>query len=95
MEPGALRQADRPALGAQIDSEHRPAGYDVTSTFHPTFLYEFICDLAGVGILLLLDRRFRFRPPALFALYVSLYTLGASSRSCCGSTPRTTSAGCA
>jgi prolipoprotein diacylglyceryltransferase len=26
--------------------------------------------------LLLLDRRFRFRPPALFALYVMLYTFG-------------------
>ena len=25
-------------------------------------------------MLLLLDRRFRFRPPALFALYVALYT---------------------
>jgi prolipoprotein diacylglyceryltransferase len=25
-------------------------------------------------LLLLLDRRFRFRPPALFALYISLYT---------------------
>ena len=25
-------------------------------------------------MLLLLDRRFRFRPPALFALYIALYT---------------------
>ncbi len=29
-----------------------------------------------VGVLLLLDRRFRFRPPALFSLYVSIYTFG-------------------
>ena len=29
-----------------------------------------------MGILLLLDRRYRFRPPALFALYVSYYTAG-------------------
>ena len=29
-----------------------------------------------VGVLLLLDRRIRFRPPALFALYVSVYTFG-------------------
>ena len=29
-----------------------------------------------VGVLLLLDRRYRFRPPALFALYVSIYTFG-------------------
>ena len=27
-------------------------------------------------MLLLLDRRFRFKPPALFALYVSIYTFG-------------------
>jgi prolipoprotein diacylglyceryltransferase len=29
-----------------------------------------------VGVLLLLDRRFRLKPPALFALYVSVYTFG-------------------
>ena len=28
----------------------------------------------AAGLLLLLDRRFTFRPPALFALYISLYT---------------------
>ena len=27
-------------------------------------------------MLLLLDRRYRFKPPALFALYVSIYTFG-------------------
>jgi prolipoprotein diacylglyceryltransferase len=27
-------------------------------------------------VLLLLDRRFRFRPPALFSLYVSIYCFG-------------------
>jgi prolipoprotein diacylglyceryltransferase len=43
-------------------------------TFHPTFLYEALWNLAAAGVLLLLDRRFRFRPPALFALYISLYT---------------------
>ena len=47
----------------------------------------------GVGVLLLVDRRFRFKPPALFALYVSSTRSGASSRSSCGSTPRTSSAG--
>ena len=45
-------------------------------TYHPTFLYEFLWNLAMVGVLLLVDRRFRIRPPALFALYVSLYTFG-------------------
>jgi prolipoprotein diacylglyceryl transferase len=66
--------------GLKIDPEHRVNydNHDYTqfTTFHPTFLYEFVYDLVGVGILLLLDRRFRFRPPALFALYVSIYTFG-------------------
>jgi prolipoprotein diacylglyceryl transferase len=60
----------------EIDPENRIAGYVEHSTFHPTFLYEFLWSLAGVGILLLVDRRFRIRPPALFALYVSFYTFG-------------------
>src|SRR5205814_10320148 len=42
--------------------------------YHPTFLYEFTWDLIGVGVLLWLDRRFTFRRPALFALYVAWYT---------------------
>src|SRR4029077_6002970 len=62
--------------GLKIDFEHRVPGYENFATFQPTFLYELIYDLAGVGILLLLDRRFRFKPPALFALYVSYYTAG-------------------
>jgi prolipoprotein diacylglyceryl transferase len=60
----------------KIDPVHRPAAEVQYSTFHPTFLYEFVYDLVGVGILLLVDRRFRIRRPALFALYVSFYTFG-------------------
>ncbi|MFB0835533.1 prolipoprotein diacylglyceryl transferase [Arthrobacter halodurans] len=44
--------------------------------FHPTFLYEFLWNIAGVAILLLLDRRFRFRHGTMFWAYVSYYTLG-------------------
>jgi prolipoprotein diacylglyceryl transferase len=62
--------------GLKIDPEHRVAGYESDATFHPTFLYEFVYDLIGVGLLLALDRLFRFKPPALFALYVSYYTAG-------------------
>ncbi|MGZ4281098.1 MAG: prolipoprotein diacylglyceryl transferase [Gaiellaceae bacterium] len=62
--------------GLKIDFNHRVAKYSQDATFHPTFLYEFIYDLIGVGVLLLLDRRYRFKPPALFALYVSIYTFG-------------------
>jgi prolipoprotein diacylglyceryl transferase len=62
--------------GLEIDPSHRPAGYIGNPTFHPTFLYELVYDLVGVAVLLLVHRRFRIRPPALFALYVSIYTFG-------------------
>ena len=64
------------AWGLKIDPAHRPVGYLDDATFHPTFLYELIYDVIGVGLLLLVGRRFRIRPPALFALYVSYYTFG-------------------
>jgi len=60
----------------KIDPAHRLAGYDQYATYHPTFLYELIWDVVGVGMLLWVDRRFRIRPPALFALYVAWYTFG-------------------
>jgi prolipoprotein diacylglyceryl transferase len=69
------KPTDRP-WGLKIDFEHRVSGYENSATFQPTFLYEFVYDLVGVGLLLALDRLFRFRPPALFALYVSYYTFG-------------------
>jgi prolipoprotein diacylglyceryl transferase len=64
---------DRP-WGLEIDIEHRPLGHLESETFHPVFLYEFAWNLTGVAVLLVLDRLFRFRPPALFALYVAWYT---------------------
>ena len=60
--------------GLKIDSIHRPLGYESYATFHPTFLYELLWDFGGVAVLLLVDRRFKIKPPALFALYVSIYT---------------------
>jgi len=62
--------------GLEIDPEHRPEGYAESETFHPTFLYEFGWNLLGVLVLLVLDRRFRIKPPGLFALYVAWYTFG-------------------
>jgi len=61
--------------GLHIDLVNRPAGYERFSTFQPTFLYESLLALVGVGLLLLLERRFRFRAPALFSLYVAYYAL--------------------
>ena len=62
--------------GLKIDFAHRVPQYLGNATFHPTFLYEFIYDLIGVGLLLFIGSRFRIRPPALFALYVSYYCFG-------------------
>jgi len=62
--------------GLEIDVQHRVAGYEADLTFHPTFLYELVYDSVMVGVLLLIDWRFRIRAPALFALYVALYTFG-------------------
>jgi prolipoprotein diacylglyceryl transferase len=60
--------------GLKIDSLHRVKGYADFATFHPTFLYEFVWDVLGVGVLLWIDRRYKLRRPALFALYVAWYT---------------------
>jgi prolipoprotein diacylglyceryl transferase len=67
-----------------IDLAHRqllPPKYSGEATagtpyYHPTFLYEFVYDTIMAGVLILVGRRFRIRPPALFALYVSVYTVG-------------------
>jgi phosphatidylglycerol---prolipoprotein diacylglyceryl transferase len=62
--------------GLEIDPVHRPVGYELDKTFQPTFLYELIYDSIGVLLLLWIDRRFRIKPPALFAAYVSYYCFG-------------------
>ena len=62
--------------GLKIDVQHRVPGYEDHATFHPTFLYELIYDTVLAGVLILIGRRFRIRPPGLFALYVSFYTFG-------------------
>jgi prolipoprotein diacylglyceryl transferase len=68
------KPTDRP-WGLEIDLEHRPPDYADSETFQPTFLFELLWDLFAAGVLLLVDRFFRIRPPALFSLYVSLYCL--------------------
>ncbi len=62
----------------EIAPRHRPAGYEDQPTFHPTFLYESLWNLSVVGLVLFVERRTkgRLRPGALFAVYVSGYTLG-------------------
>ena len=64
--------------GLQIDPDNAnfPAGMPADTLFHPTFLYESLWNIAGVLILLALDRRFHFRRGRLFWLYAMYYTLG-------------------
>ena len=70
------RPTDLP-WGLRIDREHRPDGYETFATFHPTFLYEALWNLALAGLLVLYERRRPGgRPGRLFALYVGGYGLG-------------------
>ncbi|WP_454698183.1 prolipoprotein diacylglyceryl transferase [Arthrobacter humicola] len=64
--------------GLQIDADNAnfPAGMPADTLFHPTFLYESLWNIAGVVILLALDRKFNFRRGRLFWLYAMYYTLG-------------------
>jgi prolipoprotein diacylglyceryl transferase len=62
--------------GLEIASEYRPAGYAQFATFHPTFLYEVLWNLAAAVLLVWLDRRFRLGHGKVFALYVMLYCAG-------------------
>ena len=49
-------------------------GKGALNEYHPTFLYEFTWDLLAVLALLWIGRRWRIKPPGLFALYVAFYT---------------------
>ncbi len=60
----------------EIAPQYRTAGFEQYATFHPTFLYELLWNLAAAAALILLDRRYRLGHGKVFALYVVLYTAG-------------------
>ena len=60
----------------EIDPANRPVDYVQFATFHPTFLYELLWNLAAAAVLVWLDRRYRFSGYRVFWLYVMLYTAG-------------------
>ncbi len=62
--------------GLEVDPAHRPPGLEQFATFHPTFLYEMVWNLALVCVLILIDRRRVLRPGRIFALYLGGYFLG-------------------
>lgn len=62
--------------GLRIDAEHRPAAFADAATFHPTFLYEGLWNLALAAVLIAVGRRLRLRPGQLFVGYVIGYAIG-------------------
>jgi prolipoprotein diacylglyceryl transferase len=71
------RPTDLP-WGLEIDPSHYPSGlsFPAGTTFHPTFLYEALWNLAGIALLVWLDRRYRLGYGRVFAVYVMIYTAG-------------------
>lgn len=65
--PWALEVAPQVAINA---------GFPAGTTFHPTFLYEALWNLAAFALLILLDRRRRIGHGRMVALYVMAYTAG-------------------
>ena len=60
----------------QISDDKLPTGYVPGTTFHPTFLYESLWNLALCVALLQIERRWNLRPGRLFALYLVGYFTG-------------------
>lgn len=66
--------------GLQIEASNPkfPAGMPPGTLFHPLFLYEIVWNLAGVAVILLLERRFRLQWGRVLALYLIWYGSGRS-----------------
>ncbi|MCI9887602.1 prolipoprotein diacylglyceryl transferase [Micrococcales bacterium 31B] len=62
--------------GLEIAPQFRPSGYEMFATYHPTFLYECLWNLAAAAALVYLQRQYRLRNGQVFWAYVMLYTAG-------------------
>jgi prolipoprotein diacylglyceryl transferase len=71
------RPTDLP-WGLEIAPANRVPGFETFATFHPTFLYEMVWNLALGASLLLVSRRRRLGPGRLFTSYVLFYAIGRS-----------------
>ena len=69
------RPTDLP-WGLEIDVAHRSAGYESVTTFHPTFLYEMLWNLALFGVLVVVTNRRMLRPGYVVGAYVVGYSVG-------------------
>ncbi len=66
--------------GLEIDRPNPaiPVGLPETTLFHPTFLYEIVWNLAGVAVILLLDKRLSLQWGKLLGVYLIWYGAGRS-----------------
>jgi prolipoprotein diacylglyceryl transferase len=64
--------------GLEIDPGNAawPVGLPQGTTFHPTFLYEILWNLVGIGVLILVERHFKLQWGKLFASYLIYYSFG-------------------
>ncbi|MBG6097296.1 prolipoprotein diacylglyceryl transferase [Nocardioides luteus] len=72
------RPTDLP-WGLEIDPSRYPDGpsqFPVGTTFHPTFLYEFLWDIALFFVIVYLQKKLRLGGGRVVALYVMAYCLG-------------------
>lgn len=60
----------------EIDEAHLVAGFEVGTTFHPTFLYESLWSLGLCLLLLWIDKRIRPAPGQLMVMYLIGYGIG-------------------
>lgn len=60
----------------EIDAQNIPNGYAPGTTFHPTFLYEALWNLALCGLLILIGKKLVLRPGRLLAVYIVGYSIG-------------------
>lgn len=61
-----------------IDPAHRMPGYSDIAYYHPLFLYESLYNLANMGILIWISRRYKdkLKPGDLFLTYAVIYPAG-------------------
>jgi prolipoprotein diacylglyceryl transferase len=71
--PWALTVHEWTGTRAVVGPDGQPV---VLGTFHPTFLYELLWNLAAAAVVVWADRRFRLSHGRAFALYVALYCAG-------------------
>jgi phosphatidylglycerol---prolipoprotein diacylglyceryl transferase len=61
-----------------IDPQHRLPEYQDIAYYHPTFLYESLWNIANMGILLWLSKRYSkwLKPGDIFLVYLVIYPVG-------------------